>query len=40
VRQKSYTISNQEELNLQREDPELEALFEQILAPRTCINSI
>ena len=40
VRQKSYTISNQEELNLQREDPELEAFFEQILAPRTCINSI
>ena len=35
VRQKTYTISHQEEFNLQREDPQLKLLFEQILGART-----
>jgi len=35
VWQKTYTISHQEEFNLQREDPQLKLLFEQILAART-----
>lgn len=36
VRQKSYTISHQEEFDLQRKDPELDLLFEQILMHRAC----
>jgi len=35
VRQKTYTISHQEEFNLQREDPQLKLLFEQIIGART-----
>ena len=35
VRQKTYTISHQKEFDLQREDPQLKLLFEQILAART-----
>tara|TARA_B110000914_G_scaffold35453_1_gene28325 strand:- start:2037 stop:3734 length:1698 start_codon:yes stop_codon:yes gene_type:complete len=34
VRQKTYTISHQEEFNLQLEDPQLKLLFEQILGAR------
>lgn len=36
VRQKSYTITHQAQLSLQREEPQLDLLFEQILAHRTC----
>jgi hypothetical protein len=35
VRQKTYTISHQEEFNQQLEDPQLSLLFEQILGNRT-----
>ena len=35
VRQKTYTISHQKEFDLQREDPQLKLLFEQILGART-----
>ena len=34
VRQKTYTISHQEEFNLQLEDPQLNLLFEQIIGAR------